>query len=118
MQGLQLTADCTGCDASRAPLRDAAALAAVCREAVRAAGLTAVAELFHPFPGEGGITGVVLLAESHLAVHTWPEQAGATVDVYVCNRGRDNSDRAEALLAALVAALAPTGVVRNAQRRG
>ena len=88
------------------------------RGAVAAAGLTAVAELFHPFPAAGGITGVVLLAESHLAVHTWPEHAGATLDVYVCNRGRDNSDRAEALLAALVAAFAPASVSRHAQRRG
>jgi S-adenosylmethionine decarboxylase proenzyme len=118
MQGLQLTADLQGCAASLPLLADAAALASLCRGAVRDAGLTAVAEIFHPFPAEGGITGVVLLAESHLAVHTWPELAAATVDVYVCNRGRDNSDRAEALLAALIAAFAPASVERHGQQRG
>jgi hypothetical protein len=41
--------------------------------------------------GFGGVTGVVLLAESHLAVHTWPA-AAVTLDVYVCNSG-DNSAR-------------------------
>lgn len=118
MQGLQLTADLRGCAAARPILTDATALAELCRDAVREAGLTAVAELFHPFPAAGGITGVVLLAESHVAVHTWPEHAAATLDVYVCNRTHDNSGRAEALLAALVAAFAPASVERHAQRRG
>ena len=49
----------------------------------------------------------MLLAESHVAVHTWPELGAATLDVYVCNFGADNSARAEALLAALVALFAP-----------
>ena len=49
----------------------------------------------------------MLLAESHLAVHTWPELEAATLDVYVCNFGADNSARAEALMAALIAAFAP-----------
>jgi spermidine synthase len=35
----------------------------------------------------------VLLAESHLALHTWPERAGVTLDVYVCNFSTDNSAR-------------------------
>ena len=54
-----------------------------------------------------GVTGVVLLVESHLAVHTWPELRGVTADVYVCNVGADNSARAEAVLAQLVAAFGP-----------
>ena len=60
----------------------------------------------------------MLLAESHLAVHTWPELGAATLDVYVCNLGADNSARAEALLDALIAAFAPARVERHALRRG
>jgi len=60
----------------------------------------------------------VLLAESHVAVHTWPELGVATLDVYVCNVGADNSRRAETLLAALVAAFAPQSVERHALQRG
>ena len=56
------------------------------------------------------VTGVVLLAESHLAVHTWPEIGGVTIDAYVCNFGADNTARAEALMARLVAAFAPMRV--------
>jgi len=79
-------------------------LRAACLEAVRQTGLQAVGELFHRFPAlpgqlqPPGITGVVLLAESHLAVHTWPELGAVTLDVYVCNLGGDNSAAAETLL--------------------
>jgi hypothetical protein len=52
------------------------------------------------------VTGVVL-AESHLAVHTWPELGVVTLDVYVCNLGGDHSAQAEALLADLQAAFEP-----------
>jgi S-adenosylmethionine decarboxylase proenzyme len=126
MRGLHLTADLRGCAAASAVMTAPAALRSLCLDAVGAAGLTPVGELFHRFaPGAGGdgpapsgITGVVLLAESHLAVHTWPELGAATLDVYVCNLGADNSARAELLLAALIAAFAPASVERHALERG
>ena len=59
-----------------------------------------------------------MLAESHVAIHTWPELNAVTLDVYVCNLGADNSARAETLLAALVAAFAPESVERHALVRG
>jgi spermidine synthase len=43
-----------------------------------------------------GVTGTVLLAESHLAIHTWPETGSVTIDVYVCNFSADNSGKAHA----------------------
>ena len=75
-------------------------------------------ELFHRFPSPGGVTGVVLLAESHLAVHTWPELDAVTLDVYVCNLRADNSARAEALMSELVTAFAPGGADRQRLLRG
>lgn len=110
MQGLHLTADLSGCDPAAAWMTQTDALASHCRSAVAGAGLTGVAELFHRFGAgddQSGLTGVVLLAESHLAVHTWPELGGVTLDVYVCNYGADNSAKAEALLDALLQAFAP-----------
>jgi len=110
MNGLHLTADLGGVDPALPPMTDPAALAALCRQSVAQSGLTGVADLFHRFApddAQGGITGVVLLAESHLAIHTWPELGGVTLDVYVCNYGGDNSARAEALMAMLVKAFAP-----------
>ena len=125
MQGLHLTADLRGCAAGRPMMTDTAALRILCLDAVAGAGFTAVGELFHrfvPAPGQehapSGVTGVVLLAESHLAVHTWPELEAATLDVYVCNLGADNSARAHSLMDALVAAFSPASIERHAHRRG
>jgi S-adenosylmethionine decarboxylase len=118
MQGLHLTADLRGCNSALAVMVDVVALRQLCLQAVAQAGLTAVAELFHRFPAPGGITGVVLLAESHLAVHTWPEMAAVTVDVYVCNLHGDNSAKAEHLIATLQAAFAATGAQHQRLLRG
>jgi S-adenosylmethionine decarboxylase proenzyme len=118
MHGLHLTADLSGCAPHAAAMTDAVALRGLCLREVDAAGLQAVGELFHRFPAPGGVTGMVLLAESHVAVHTWPELGAVTIDVYVCNLGADNSARAEALLAALVRAFAPRHTERHALPRG
>ena len=126
MHGLHLTADLRGCDAARSVMLDPATLRETCLAAVRHASLQPVGELFHRFtPALGadalapvGITGVVLLAESHLAVHTWPEIAAVTLDVYVCNLDTDNSAKANALLAMLIDAFAPAQVERHALQRG
>ena len=117
-------ADLRGCPAdpgnpaTHAAMADPAALRSLCLQAVAAAGLQAVGELFHRFPPPGGVTGVVLLAESHLAVHTWPELGAVTLDVYVCNLGGDNSARAQALLLALQTAFAPMAAVHHHVLRG
>ena len=134
MHGLHLTADLRDCPVHLPPMTDPAALHTLCLAAVTAAGLQPVGELFHRFkaaaeaPADApagsavdtpvGVTGVVLLAESHLAVHTWPEIAGVTLDVYVCNMGADNTAKAHALLATLLAAFEPGRVEQHALMRG
>ena len=124
MQGLHLTADLRGCSRANLSMTEPGALRTLCLELERLAnhiaeaGLQAVGELFHRFPPPGGVTGVVLLAESHLAVHTWPELGAVTLDVYVCNLGADNSARAQALLDSLQAAFAPTGAEHHRLPRG
>lgn len=111
MQGLHLTADLSQCCCDASLLTDAARLGAHCVQAVDDAGLQAVAQLFHTFPatahGPGGVTATVLLAESHLCVHTWPETGAVTLDVYVCNFGGDHSAKAHALLQALLRLFQP-----------
>lgn len=117
MDGQHLTADLSACTVVAA-MSDELALRRLCLDAVRAVGLTPVGELFHRFPPPGGVTGVVLLAESHLAVHTWPERHAVTLDAYVCNVSADNSAAAQALIARLIAAFAPQRVVRQQLHRG
>lgn len=103
-------------------MTDTAKLRTLCLAAVVDVGLTPVGELFHRFEPAAdsrqcGVTGVVLLAESHVAVHTWPEIGGVTIDAYVCNFSADNSLRARRLLEYLVAAFAPQRVARQQLQR-
>jgi S-adenosylmethionine decarboxylase len=122
MQGLHLTADLHGCACDAQWLTDAEWLGARCVDLVQSAGLQAVAQLFHTFPatehGPGGVTATVLLAESHLCVHTWPEQRAVTLDVYVCNFGGDHSAKATALMDGLQKLFAPVSVQSHRLRRG
>jgi S-adenosylmethionine decarboxylase proenzyme len=122
MKGLHIIADLYNCP-SRELLVSAVALRTLCLRACASAGLSVLGEHFYQFDSfdriqEGGATGAVVLAESHLAIHTWPERAGATLDVYVCNVSADNSRRAEALYAELLAALNPADVLVERVWRG
>jgi S-adenosylmethionine decarboxylase len=122
MQGLHLTADLHDCACDITWLTDATRLGERCVQLVQTAGLQAVGQLFHAFPatslGPSGVTATVLLAESHLCVHTWPEQRAVTLDVYVCNFGGDHSAKAEALMEALMLLFAPEQIQRHALNRG
>lgn len=122
MQGLHLTADLHNCRCDPTWLTDAAKLGNWCVQAVNSAGLQPVHQLFHAFPatpkGPGGITGTVLLAESHVCVHTWPVQKGVTLDVYVCNLGADHSAKARALTQTLVDRFAPEWTEQRSLDRG
>ena len=122
MNGLHLTADLSDCCCDPAWLIDERRLGSACIKAVEKSGLQAVAQLFHRFPdspqGPGGITATVLLAESHLCVHTWPEKNAVTLDVYVCNFGGDHSEKARTLMASLMQLFAPGKVAVNSLERG
>lgn len=67
-------------------LDDIALIEATLREAARAAKATVLEVRLHPFGVGQGITGVALLAESHISIHTWPEWGSAAVDIFVCGR--------------------------------
>ena len=82
MNGLHLIGDLTGCRCDPQLLLDGGHFEEKCVELVRASGLTIMDVRFHQFDGSG-YTGTVVLAESHLAIHTWPERQGLTLDVYV-----------------------------------
>ena len=122
MQGLHLTADLFKCSCLVDLLTDRGALQAACIRLVRLAGLTVVGDDFHQFSdvagAASGVTGLVLLAESHLAVHTWPELSAVTLDVYVCNFRQDNTAKAKALANALVELFQPERANRNSLQRG
>lgn len=68
---------------------------------IRRAGFKIVTSRFHKFPAtrknEGGITGVIIVSESHLTIHTWPERRFVNLDVFFCNYSRDNTRKVRAV---------------------
>ena len=65
-------------------LADPAFIGASLRAAALAAGATILHDHFHHFGEEQGVSGVVILAESHVTIHTWPERAYAAIDIFMC----------------------------------
>lgn len=75
--------DAFGCDAGA--LRSRETLDGLFAQVVRDLSLVAVAPaVWHRFPGPGGLTGVLVLAESHLTCHTFPERGFAAFNLYCC----------------------------------
>lgn len=79
--GVQWIAELYGCAPDR--LDDVAGIEADMLEAARVAGATIVSSHFHRFAPQG-VSGVVVIAESHLALHTWPEAGYVALDVFTC----------------------------------
>jgi S-adenosylmethionine decarboxylase len=81
--GVEWLVDALDCPAE--PLRDLACLQDITRQVLADLDLHVVGQgAWHQFPGAGGITGLFLLTESHLACHTYPEHGIATFNLYCC----------------------------------
>lgn len=79
--GTHLLVDLCGCDSALLDSVDAVCEALM--TAAEKAHVTVLDKSFHKFSPQG-VTGVVVLAESHISVHTWPEEQFAAVDVFTC----------------------------------
>lgn len=81
--GTEWVVDASGCRADT--LRDRVRVETFLGELMTALRLTPAAPpVVHVFPGEAGITAMVLLTESHLAIHTFPEHGALTLNLYCC----------------------------------
>ncbi|MDF3888266.1 adenosylmethionine decarboxylase [Cupriavidus basilensis] len=94
-------------------LADAALVERVLYQAARAAGATVVDARFRHFGPGLGVTGVLLLKESHISIHTWPEYGFAAVDVFMCGAARP-----ELAVDVMRAAFAPRTLALRDQARG
>jgi S-adenosylmethionine decarboxylase len=84
--GMHLLADLDGIEA--AALTDPATIDILLRRAALAAGACILHSHFHAFGPGQGVTGVLLLAESHISIHTWPEVGFAAADIFMCGAAR------------------------------
>jgi S-adenosylmethionine decarboxylase len=82
-------------------------------DAVEAAGATLLHIHLHTFTPSGGVSGVAVLAESHISVHTWPERGYAAFDIFMCG----NAEPRKAF-SVLKQAFAPKRVVLGEHKRG
>ncbi len=122
MNGLHLIADLYRCKGGKVLLTERDVLEKLCVAECARAGLNPLGAYFFQFTDDqgaaAGVTGTVVLAESHLAIHTWPETGDVTLDVYVCNYSRDNSDRAREVFRRVIAAVSPEETVEHEVMRG
>ncbi|WP_028456445.1 adenosylmethionine decarboxylase [Chitinilyticum litopenaei] len=105
--GRHLLADFHGCDA--ALLADPQRITTALLAAARAGGATILQQHFHHFGAGQGVTGVLLLMESHISIHTWPEHGYAAIDLFMCGHAES-----EAALRSLQESLQPG--VQDVQR--
>ena len=94
-------------------LDDAPRVQQALQDCVQAAGATLLHIHLHRFEAHGGVSGVAVLAESHIAVHTWPEFGYAAFDVFMC--GQADPHRT---LDVLQRAFQPARIEVQALRRG
>ncbi len=99
--GTEWLIEATGCNAE--VLRDEDAIRDIMSRVIRDLGLSSIGSVWHKFGGEGGVTGLIALTESHLACHTYPEYGTATFNLYCC-RTRPEWDWDDELRATLMAA--------------
>lgn len=116
-EGTHLLGEWYGCDFSTPTLNDLDTLRSICLFVTSDSGLEVVGDVFHKFQPQG-VTGTVLLAESHLAIHTWPESMFTTLDVYVCNIREDNTSKAIKLYNTLKEYFHPQGENFSRVQRG
>jgi S-adenosylmethionine decarboxylase len=94
-------------------LDDPAHIDRALREAAVTAGATILHSHFHHFTPNGGVSGVVVLAESHISIHTWPERDYAAIDLFMCGACDPNDS-----IPVLQAAFKPRSIDLEEKRRG
>lgn len=85
----------------------------VLREAATKAGATILHSHMHHFSPFDGVTGVVVLSESHITIHTWPERDYAALDIFMCG-----ACKVRDAVPTLRAAFTPDRIVAHTERRG
>lgn len=84
--GIHILVELFSCDKDK--LKDVELIKKVMHEAALAAKATIICDAYHKFTEEG-VSGFIMLAESHFSIHTWPEHCYAAVDLFTCGKQMD-----------------------------
>lgn len=109
--GVHLVADLRGVSASK--ISKLPLMKEIMESAVKSGGLTKIRSHYHQF-SPTGVSGVILLAESHLSFHTWPEYGFVALDIFTCGP----TENAEAAFEYIIDKLSPVSVEYKKIERG
>lgn len=116
-KGIHLLADFYQCQDSLNLLKNIKLLKKVVFKISQEAGFQVINTLFYKFPDQGGITGLILVSESHIAIHTWPEKRFLNLDIFLCNFKKDNSLKIKKTFQAFQIIFQPKKILKKEFRR-
>jgi len=91
-QSIQILADFKNCKTQKLFFFDLKILKREAGDIIKKSGFKIVGHCSHKF-GDGGVSLVFLVSESHVAIHTWPENNSVNIDIFFCNYTKDNSKK-------------------------
>jgi len=117
-KSLHIIADFYKCKGNHAYLSNVRFLRNKLTNVVLDSGFGIIASHFHKFGGSRGITGIFIVIESHLMVHTWPEKKSVNVDIFFCNYNKDNSKKSKIVFKTLIDLYKPERIIKKEIKRG
>jgi len=112
--GTEWLVEAAGCDET--VLRDESKVRSVLDRLMADLGLRSVGSVWHKFEGEGGVTGLIALTESHIACHTYPEHGIATFNLYCCRTRPEWDWETELKVSFLASSVTVTKIERGESR--
>lgn len=113
VHGLHIVADLYECDFSFFKSKSKKEIKSKFSTIIAKNNLNELGNFYYFFLKNDSFTAVVSLAESHLAIHTWPEDKYVSLDIFVCNYLKNNKDNAYSLFKDLINIFSPQKVVKK-----
>jgi len=116
MDGIHILANLYGCE-NKKILLDETLLEKEIKQLIKKSGLGIVGKCFYKFKG-AGVTGIFLISESHVSIHTWPEKDNSiNLDIFTCNVSGNNENKAKGLFKDLKKLFSPKKIKSKIVRR-
>jgi len=111
--GLHIVADLYGCDFSFFTNKNKKDIKKEFSEIILRNKLRELGNFYYFFSGKDSFTAVIALAESHLSIHTWPEDGYISLDVFVCNYYSDKKKYARSIFNNIVSIFSPKKIIKK-----